>query len=297
VKRYLPVELASLALLLLLAGCSLPPGTPIAEGAQAPLPSLTSLLPRADAVAGWAPASEAEVFGLENLYELVNGQSEAFFAYGFEEVVAQDYQVGDDYTLYVQVWQLATPEDAFGLYSASRSGTEVAVGNEGDSDPGRRLDFWQDRYLVRLFAPQALPDSDMVAFAQAIAEALPKGGEPPALLDRLPAEGLSQRDTIFFHEEISIQDHLWLGGQNLLNLGIDTDGLLARYSLGDGVAMLLVIQYGDAEAAATARDALSASEVTDLVLVDGRDSILAAVFGQVDQTLAGDLLADTLDGN
>jgi hypothetical protein len=61
--------------------------------------------------------------------------------------------------------------------------------------------------------------------------------------------------------------------------------------------MLLVIQYGDAEAAATARDALSASEVTDLVLVDGRDSILAAVFGQVDQTLAGDLLADTLDGN
>lgn len=296
-RWYLPVKLAIPALILLMTGCSAPAATPVADRAQPSAPPLTSLLPEADTDAGWAPASEAQIFGVDDLYDLVNGQSEAYFAYGFEGVVAQDYQDGDGRPLYAQVWQLATPADAFGIFSTIRSGTEVAVGAEGDSDPGRRLDFWQDRYMVRLFAPQALPDASLMALAQSIARGLPTGGEPPALLDRLPTNGLSQSDTIFFREEISIQDHLWLGGQNLLNLGTGTEGILARYNLGGRVAMLLFIQYNDAESAAAARGALSASEASDLVLVGGRDNFLAAVFGQVDQALASELLADTLGRN
>jgi hypothetical protein len=302
VRRHRSVRYAWLALVLYLAACSAPAATSTPDMSQAlagqePTASLTSITPDGDAVPGWNPLGEEQAFGVENLYDLVNGQAEAFFAYAFESVVVQDYQDGAGHGLRVEVWQLATPGDAFGLYSTNRGGMAVAVGNEGDSDPGRRLVYWQDRYVVRLFAPQDLPDSDLLSFARSVAGSLPSGGEPPALLDYLPQDGLVERATIYFHQEISIQDHLWLGGENLLDLGPQTDGILARYDFGDGMALLLLVQYADTKAAAAARDALLATEVSDLVLADGRENLLGAVFGQVDQARARDLLTDTLPGD
>ncbi len=95
--------------------------------------------------------------------------------------------------LNVEIWQLATPADAYGLFSAGRTGAPAVIGNEGDSDPGRRLAFWQDRYFVSLNAAQPVPDETLQAFAQAISGRLPAGGERPALVDRLPGSGLVER--------------------------------------------------------------------------------------------------------
>jgi hypothetical protein len=160
----------------------------------------------------------------------VDGQAEAFFAYGFEQVAVRRYENAEGAVLRVEVWQLATPADAYGLFTASITGTPAAIGNDGDADPGRRLAFWQDRYTVHVRARQELDDADLWGFGEAVSAALPEGGERPALVDRLPPDGLVERSAIFFHEEISIQSDLWLGGENLLGLGLETDGVLARWA-------------------------------------------------------------------
>jgi len=235
-----------------------------------------------------------EIFDRENIYDLVNGQAEAFFAYGFEQVAVRGYGNAEGAVLSIEVWQLAAPADAYGLFTASIAGTPVAIGNDGDTDPGRRLAFWQDRYYVHVRARQELPDADLRGFAETISAALPSGGERPALMGRLPPDGLVERSAIFFHEEISIQNELWLGGENVLGLGPETGGVLARYDIDGVVARLLLVRYPDAEAASAGLDALGTAPVSGLVDAGARENLLGAIFGEVDEAAAGALLAGVL---
>ncbi len=278
----------TLLLILLLAGCS---------GQYAPSPvatpvALPGVLPAANVIAGWTPTGEAQVYHRENLYDLVDGQAESFFAYGFEQVATQKYRNATGVVMRVELWQLATPADAYGLFTTRRSGVPTAIGNEGDSEPGRRLSFWQNRYCAHVSANQELPDADVLAFAQAIAAALPTGGERPALVNRLPTT--EKEGDVFFHEEISIQSELWLGGENILGLSSDTQGVMARYNLGGATARLLLIQYPSADKAAAGLAALKSSQVKDLVKAEARDNLLCAVFGRAGDAAAQTLLAEVL---
>ncbi|MFN2286054.1 MAG: DUF6599 family protein, partial [Anaerolineae bacterium] len=192
------------------------------------------------------------------------------------------------------IWQLATPADAYGLFTRNRSGEPADIGNEGDTDPGRRLAFWQDRYYAQVRGRQALLDATLRAFAEAIVAALPAGGETPALIGKLPPEGLVTRSPIFFRQEISIQDEIWLGGENILGLTSDTEGALARYTLDGAPVHLLMVQYADADAASTGLAALSGADVEGVLAADVNGALLAVVFGDADPTAAADLLADAL---
>jgi hypothetical protein len=278
-------ELGFLFLALLLAGCT-----------TGKSPSLTDVFAGGDAFPGWTLAGEVEVYDRENLYELVDGQADALFAYGFEQVVVQRYGSSEGAELDVEVWQLATPADAYGLFTAQRAGAPVAIAlaNDGDADPGRRLAFWQDRYTVQVRARQELNDAELRGLAEALSAALPSGGGRPALVGRLPPEGLVERSEIFFHEEISIQSEMWLGGENVLGLGPETDGVLARYDVGGATVRLLLVQYPDAETASDGLAALEAGQVSNLVAADVRDGLLGAVFGETGEAAAGELLASAL---
>jgi hypothetical protein len=289
VKRGARILILSLLVFaLLLSGCG---EQPASSGAEAP--SLTDVFPGADAFTDWMPGAQVELFDSENIYELVNGQADAFFAYGFEQVAVQSYEHAEN-LLRIEVWQLATPADAYGLFTTSLAGTPVAIGNEGDGDPGRRLAFWQDRYYVQVRARSALDDVELRGFAEAVSQALPAGGERPALVGLLPPDGLVERSALFFREEISIQDMLWLGGENLLGLGRETDGVLAQYDLGGATAQLLLVQYPNAEAAAAGLAALEGISDSGLVIADARDDLLGAVFGEVGEEAASALLAEAM---
>jgi hypothetical protein len=282
-SRWPFLVLGGLLLVLVWPGCS-----------ENESPSLAELLPDAEEVTPWAPVGDSAIFDRDSLYDLVNGQAEAFFAYSFEQVAVQNYENARGENLEVEIWQMATPADAYGLFTASISGVPAAIGNDGDSDPGRRLAFWQDRYFVRVRTRKALPDTDLWEVAEALSEALPADGDHPSLLNRLPLDGLEERSQLFFHEEISVQDRLWLGGENLLGLGADTDGLLARYDINGAPATLLLIQYPDAGAAMAGFSALKDGPLNNLVSATVQDQLLGAVLGEIDQTAAEALLTAAL---
>jgi hypothetical protein len=279
------MALSWLLLAWLLAGCG---------GTQVPS---TPPRPTAEVPAGWTRTGETRTFDAENLYDLVDGQAEAFFAYGFQNVAVQTYEGLDGAILQVEIWQLATSDDAYGLFTTYRTGTPLAIGQEGDTDPGRRLDFWQDRRFVRLFALEPIPEADMQALAESIASTLPTGGEPPSLLAYLPQQDLVERSDIFFHQELSIQSYIWLGGENLLSLGMDTEGILARYELDGASAQLLLVRYADAGAASAALEALQTAQIDNLVTARAGGNLLAAVFGSVDGPGATRLVEGALNHN
>jgi hypothetical protein len=270
-------------------------------------------LPKPGAFPNWSLQGEARVYNRDNLFDMVDGQADGFFVYGFEQVATQRYQDASGSVLEVAVWQLATPADAYGLFTAGRAGQPATVcpstlpsvagqasskgaGQcyEGDADAGRRLAFWQDRYYVQVYGRQPVPDADLQAFAGAVSAGLPAGAERPALVRRLPEDNLIERGFIFFHEEISIQTEIWLGGQNMLGLSPQTDGVMARYDVGGAPANLLLIEYPDALAASAGLAALQGGQVDGLLAAEARDKTLGAVFGQVDPAAADDLLSKAL---
>jgi hypothetical protein len=270
-------------ILLLLIGCS------AGEGA------LLDSFPAAGDAPGWTPESDVRTFDEETLFDLVNGQADAFFAYGFERVAVRRYVSADEAAIHVEAWQLASPADAYGLFTLNASGAPVeGIGNDSDADPGRRLSFWQDRYFVSVHALQETDNADLETFARFISSALPAGGERPALMDRLPPDGLVERGVLFFHEEISIQDVLWLGGENLLGLSAETDGVLAQYEVDGAVTHLLLIEYPETASASAGLEALKSGEIEVLVAASVEEDVLGAVFGEVDEAAIGYLLEEAL---
>lgn len=77
-----------------------------------------------------------------------------------------------------------------------------------------------------------------------------------------------------------MQDSVWLGGENLLGLAVDTDGAMVGYALPGGDGWLVLIDYLDPQRA----QALKTGERKDL----------AAVFGPVDGSAAEQMLKQVL---
>lgn len=279
---------ATLGSILLLTACQ------PSENSAPAAPRLDTLLPAGGSISGWDAPDAVLNYERDNLYNLVDGQADAFFAYGFEQVAVRRYQNAAGALLNVEIWQLANSADAYGLFHSGMAGQPVSIGAEGDSDPGRRLAFWQQRYFISITATEAIPDETIWAFAQEIAKRLPSGGEPPAIVKHLPAEGFVEGSALFFHEEISIQMEIWLGGENILGLSHATNGMVARYAWGDQKARLLLIEYPAASQAADALKALRGSDVKDIAASDANGTLLAAVIGKVDIDKAQALLKEAL---
>jgi hypothetical protein len=254
---------------------------------------LSAAFPQAGVVTGWDISQETGYYQRDNLFNLVDGQAESFFAYGFEQVAVQRYQNGKR-RLNVEIWQLASPSDAYGLFTAGRSGQPAEIGVEGDADAGRRLAFWQDRFFTSLTSSTAIEDKDLMAFGRFVSAALPQGGQRPTIVDRLPITNRVERSEMFFHEETSIQMEVWLGGENLLGLSQAVNGVLARYNLSGQIVHLALIEYPTSGEAEKGLSALKSGKIAKVLTASTKGDLLGVVFGEGEAGQAESLMQDAL---
>ena len=271
-------------LLVLLPGCSKPA---VMEPKKA--------LPDAVGLTGWIPLGDAETYDRQTLFNYMDGASEYFFTYSFEKMAMRQYRNPAGLELVVEVWRFSKSADAYGLFSG-HTGVAVSIGHASDAtlESGSRLYFWQDRFYAVLTATTTLPDDDLKTVAQAISAGLPAGGTRPAVVGKLPSDQLVPGSAKFFHEELAIQDQLWLGGENLLGLGQDTDAAFAVYQIGGEQVKLLLVQYPDTKRAAAGLQGTAGGSLDDLAASDVKGSLLGAVFGKTNAAQAGALLAKAL---
>ena len=256
--------------------------------------SLPNAFQEADAIAGWTVGADLKNFTKDNLFQLVDGQAEAFFAYRFEQVAVKRYKNADGNLINVEIWQLAASPDAYGLFTSNWSGSPAGIGSGGTTVPGQRLAFWQNRYYIAITANKTVPDDTLWAFGKSLARVLPAGGVRPALVDRLPAQGLIAGSVLFFHEEISVQNEIWLGGKNILGLSAQTDGVEARYTIDGKNARLLMVQYPTTSEAVKGLEALRKEGFEKFITANSNAKLIAAVFGDVTQVAAETLIQEAL---
>ena len=254
-------------------------------------------------VVGWTAEGDAEVYDTESIYAYINGHAEVYLAYGMKRCVSRRYirsEGGGE--IVVDLFEMASPADAFGVFSHDRDGEESAVGQGGVFRHGW-LSFWIGSWYGSVYSSGdgvAVREA-VLAVGRAVAEGLPEGGEVPTLVDRLPTVGLDQSSVCFLRSPQILNAHVFVGSDNVLGIGPEVEAVVGKYEENGRVAHLVVVRYpSEASAEAVeqrARD--GADSVTDQpeMVVGRRGSIVAAVVGSDVGDWGEALLTEALGGN
>lgn len=150
-----------------------------------------SLLPQ---FINWKLSEAPRDFRPATLFEYIDGAAEIYLSYDFEELVVAQYQEKTTKaSLTVEIYDMGTGRNAFGIYSAERypDSRFLAVGNQGYLDEGT-LNFLAGRYYIKLlcFEGDAQSPEFLQLFAKAISGKVKEPGRLPTLLQVFPKEAL-----------------------------------------------------------------------------------------------------------
>ncbi|HQG46470.1 MAG TPA: hypothetical protein PLG50_12495, partial [bacterium] len=194
---------------------------------------LTSLLPAPLADKGWRFDLEPQSYSPDNLFEYIDGEAELYNDYHFVGMVTAAYIKGSDMALSytVDISELASPLDAFGLYSRHRTPelSFAAIGEEATLSE-LNLRFYQNRYFVQINAGsfEGEVQDEMLRVARAIVASLPPAA-PAHELQLLPQAEQQPHSLQYFT-------------RGMLGQSAFPAGLMARYLVaGDTLQAFLVL--------------------------------------------------------
>lgn len=166
-----------------------PPET--GERATAPAPDPASVfgkLLRAPLPCDPSTDKALSIYKPDTLYQYIDGGADVYLLYDFRELLHADLSCGKtDVT--VDVYDMGSVLDAFGIYSSESAPnyTYLAMGTEGYRNEGI-LNFYQDRYYVKLAGFGEGADALLGEYAKLLSERMGGARSAPALLAELPNE-------------------------------------------------------------------------------------------------------------
>ncbi len=260
-------------------------------------------------VLGWT-AVEDKTYDPDTIFGYIDGAGEVYRSYNMRSLFARRYEKPDAPALVVDLFDMGTSADAFGVFTHDLDGEDAATG-QGSTYKGGLLSFWKGRYFASVYAEGETPGTKRAVFAlsAAIDRAIETLGEKPALVRGLPAEGLDPRSVRYFHNYSVLNYHFFVADANILGLDQSTEAALASYGTGPGKAVLLVIRYPDEGRASSGFDGFrkayipEAPEPSIVRTEDGKwtaakraGRIVTIVFQAPDRARAEDLLRGAADG-
>lgn len=215
--------------------------TPACSPSRETNPSdLSRLLPDSTRAGGWERNGEPGIWEGEDLYVYINGGAEIYQEYGFERILIQDYKNPADSSISLEIYEMTEAPAAFGMFTfkTSSTGENLDIGQGGQIED-YYLNFWQDRYLVTLTGFDQKPEtvSGLKLLAEAVADRFRKGetGAPPALISRLPQEGLLPTGLKYFRGHLGLFNSYPFSQQDIFRIH---EAVKGRYA--DGYDVYLI---------------------------------------------------------
>lgn len=138
---------------------------------------------------GWQQLGNAEHFTAETLYEKINGRAEQYISYNVKSLQFAGY-TGEGQFIDIFVYDMGSPENAFGIYSVERAADQpaIALGHEGYRVEASYF-FWQGNYYVQVLASETgeILEQAGLVMAKTVADRLGESGESLWGLAALPA--------------------------------------------------------------------------------------------------------------
>jgi hypothetical protein len=213
------------------------------------------------AIGSWKASGEDRVYDRQSLYDYMDGGAEVYLAFDFRQVWARKYGGPDDGEMSLDIYDMGSSAEAFGIFSCDRSDPPAAIGQESTFAYGL-LRFHQGRFFVTVTCSDESDASGrtVLELGLAVAAVLGPPGPPPDLLTLLPAASLAADKTSYFHAPVSLGNRYFVAADNILRLDRSTDCALAEYATSSAKpAVLLLVRYPGPEAAETARSSFLAA--------------------------------------
>lgn len=257
----------------------------VQESYADPVELLQATLP--SQIEGWRAEPEDRLFDPETIFEYINGGGELYKAYNMRRCLSRSYTNPDGPTIVLDIFDMGSSGDAFGVFTHEQEGEPLEVGQGGLYRSGW-LRFWKGRFFVSIYSEMetAAAEKAVRELATAVALLITDQGPKPRVVSRLPVEGLRPRSVRYLHHQTVLNYHFYLADENILNLGPRTDAVLASYQLGQETAYLLLVVYPDAAKAEKAlqgfiRHYLPEAESTGLALLENGKWSAARIEGKL----------------
>lgn len=255
-------------------------------------------------VNGWLANSEVDTYDRKTLFDYIDGGAELYLAYRFNKVEVYTYKKAGGPDISMDIYDMGTSEDAFGVFTAEREGDDVGIG-QGSEYAAGLLRFFKGRFFISIVTYEETSQSKKAVFwlARAVSDAIQSRGGRPKILSYLPPKGLIERSIRFLHSHIILNHHYYVADENILKLDRNTEAVLVRYTLDGGKPYLLMVRYPTAEHAKVAHGSFLNAYMPDALqkgvvrTEDGKwtaamlhDKVLTIVFDAPNPNSANSLL-------
>ena len=197
-------------------------------------------------VAGWKWDQKEMRYNSKTLFDYIDGAAELYLAYGFQDLTVRRFEKSNQPPLTVEVYEMASSEDAYGVFSFERQDEAVGIGQESEFGGGL-LRFWKGKYLVSIYADGegVEVESGILKMGRAAADSIPAAGPEPKLIGFVPRKdlGLVDKSVRYLKSHVLLNQRFFIAHQNILGLNRKTEAVLAQYLRDKQKIQLLLIRY------------------------------------------------------
>jgi hypothetical protein len=224
--------------------------TEIVEGEQKG--TMNSEMPLPAQAAGWKWNGNEMKYDPKTVFEYIDGAAELYLAYGFQGLGVRKFEKSGQPPITVELYEMASSEDAYGVFSFERQDEAVGIG-QGSEFGGGLLRFWKGKYFVSIYADAggSEAESAVLTTGRATADLIRETGPEPKLVHLIPGEdlGLVDRSVRYLKSHIRLNQRFFIAHDNILNLSRRTEAVLAQYIQEGQKTHLLLVRYpGESEA-------------------------------------------------
>ena len=227
---------------------------------------LSKLVP--ESIGAWRSEGEDGLYDREMIFDYMDGAGEVYLSFAYQKLFVRRFTKPPEEELTVELYHMGHSGDAFGIFSRGRVGEDVGIGQNSEYRSGYLL-FWKGRYFIIVYTLLENEESKEAVFeiSRQIAANITEEGTVPAIISLLPTEGLIEKSVRYFHKHTDLNQHYFVSDDNILELGMETEALIANYQEGDDYSFLLIVCYPEAGSAGTAFE-----RFTDIYMPEGRES-------------------------
>ncbi len=150
-------------------------------------------------VQGFKIEENYPVYTPSDLWDYINGASDAYISYKFQDLHIAEY-VNDALNIKVEIYHHQNPECAFGIYSMERSPDYhfVDLGSEGYQE-GVIANFVNGPFYVKIMTTDEGPEAEkeVLEIARKISQAIDPKPKLPAMIKAFPQPGEQPKSAVF----------------------------------------------------------------------------------------------------
>lgn len=239
-------------------------------GSATKMDSILTLLP--SMVNGWQCSEKVQMIDSNNIFDYMDGAGELYLGYRFNNLTVCEYLSNDNNNMLVEIYEMDTSDDAFGLLSLDWGGESVFF-NKYDHFGSRitprtqalygrgLLRLVSGKYYVRIMATRETVEARnaVIQIGKAIYMDFSTEPEIIQLIPSLENLGLNlNSDKItFFRSHMVLNSFFYVSHQNILNLDHSVSAVSATYSsinknTRSKLIQILIIEYTTHQKAADA---------------------------------------------